>query len=295
MNERFVDFKIAKRGMNQQKICIVHYHLNAGTMPANRRIEISILLIISILISAAIGYHYYEISGSAIPNKNTETTGLIIPLYFDPNGSWDYLLEIHQQFPKVPIMVIMNPDNGPGQNFSSDYLNWTQKMEGLGILVLGYIYTSYGNRSIDVVKNQTMEYLEWYHVNGIFLDEVSDNASYGQYYENITDMCRSTGAEYIAGNPGTSVPSGITKYFNITVLYENPGVPPAANISNIVNGTPRSGSAIICYDIESLDESTVEDISNYFSYVYFTNYGMPDPYESLPVYLCQEASILSNR
>ncbi len=264
-------------------------------MQASRRTEISILLIISILLSAAIGYHYHEISVSTISNKNTEKTGLIIPLYFDPNGSWNNLLKIHKQFPKVPFMVIINPDNGPGQNFSSIYLSWTQKMEGLGIMVLGYIYTSYGNRSIDAVQNQTLEYLEWYHVEGIFLDEVSDNSSYGQYYENITEMCRSIGAEYIAGNPGTYAPSSITKNFNITVLYENPGIPNVADIPSIVNGTPISESAIICYNLESLDESTVDVISNYFSYVYFTNYGIPNPYENLPVYLCQEAKIVSNQ
>lgn len=221
-------------------------------------------------------------------------TGLIIPLYSDPNGSWIDILQIHRQFPDVPMIVIINPDNGPGQNFSHDYFNWTQALMNAGIRVIGYVYTEYGSRSAGVIESQTIDYLNWYHVNGLFLDEVSEYSNYSSYYEDLTDICRSLGAEYIVGNPGTSAPLNITQYFNLTVLYENPGIPPLENLSLIVNGTPRSHSSIICYDVEAVNESVLNTILNYFSYVYFTNRGLPNPYASLPEYLYQEMSLVSS-
>ena len=245
------------------------------------------------IISASIFIEDYleRDAGRSIEVPNT---GIIIPLYFDPNSSWNYLGQLHSEFPGVPMVVIINPDNGPGQNYSQSYSNWTAILEKSGITLLGYIYTSYGERSLATVKLQAYDYLQWYGIRGIFVDEVSDNSTGASYYRNATQETRSMGLYYIIGNPGTFAPKSITDFFNSTVLYENPGTPPVENLSSVTNTTGRNGSSIIAINVPVLSNTWLNTASEYFSYIYVTNLGLPNPYCGLPSYLPMEMQLLSS-
>ena len=125
------------------------------------------VLIVSLAVVSAslfIGDYLKNDANNAIGKPNS---GIIIPLYFDPNSSWDYLIRLHSEFSKVPMIVIINPENGPGLNYSQSYSNYTSTMEKSGITVLGYIYTSYGTRSLGTVLLQAYDYLHWYGIRGI--------------------------------------------------------------------------------------------------------------------------------
>ncbi len=219
--------------------------------------------------------------------------GLLVPLYFDPNGSWDDLISAHEHYPQVPVTAIINPDNGPGNNYSSQYETGINSLQVSGIRVVGYIYTSYGAVPWENISKQVTEYRQFYNIRGIFLDEVGDNSTTSGYYRNITSLCRSMGDEYIVGNPGTYAPESITADFNLTVLYENPGLPSGNELSGITNGTSRNSSALIAISSSLPDESWFQSADGQFSYVYITDLGLPNPYLSLPEYLNTEISDLS--
>ena len=45
----------------------------------------------------------------------TSPTGIMVGLYFYPlNNSWDYLINLKNQYPNVPVVAVINPDNGAG-------------------------------------------------------------------------------------------------------------------------------------------------------------------------------------
>ncbi len=252
-------------------------------------IAISVLLVIGIVIAA----DYDRTVLSLNVNKIENGTGMIVPAYSDPNGSWNELLSIHKLFPKVPIIVIINPDNGSGNYSSNNYANWTDLLKLNGIKVLGYVYTSYGNRSESTIEQQVLNYASWYKVDGIFLDEVGDNSSNTQFYRSVVKNIRGSGLDYVVGNPGTNSPKSISSLFNLTIQYENSGLPPEKYFESIVNGTPRSNSSVICYSVARFDSNWATAAEKYFSFIYITNLGLPNPYEGFPPYLTEEAQLLS--
>ncbi len=251
------------------------------------------LVISAVVLASAIPLVYQECGPRSEGLDQHKPLGLLVPLYFDPNGSWEELIAEHIDYPQVPIIAIINPDNGPGSNYSSQYESGISSLEKSGIMVVGYIYTSYGNVPWENISAQVLEYKHFYNVSGIFLDEVGDNSTTAAYYGNITSLCRSLGGEFIVGNPGTYSPESITGDFNLTVLYENPGLPAPNNFSSITNGTSRNSSALIAVSSGLPGESWFQSADIQFSYVYITNFGLPNPYLSLPTYLRAEMSDLS--
>lgn len=254
----------------------------------------------TIIVSAAVISVYVFAEQNMDKNRtfpvytSVDRSGIIIPLYFDPNTTWYEIVQLHHEYPGVPMIVIVNPDNGPGSNYSQAYRNWTAEMTSSGITVLGYIYTSYGSRSASTIMGQVDQYITWYGIYGIFLDEVSDNSSDSSYYHNVTQDCRSVGITYIVGNPGTYAPENITRNFNLTVLYENSGMPEVNQLESITNGTSRNFSSIIAVGVPNLNLNWIQVASEYFSYIYVTDLGEPNPYFSLPGYIQEEMDYLSS-
>ncbi|MGC8562843.1 MAG: spherulation-specific family 4 protein [Thermoplasmata archaeon] len=246
-----------------------------------------------LLVSTAVTLNYEKTHNNSIALNQQYRTGLIVPLYFDPNESWSELISIHRQYPDAPMVVIINPDSGSGNSSSGSYLYWTQMMKSSGISVLGYVYTSYGQRSPDAIEQQALNYSKWYKVNGIFLDEVPDSSQEAQFYKNVVLSIRELGLQYIVGNPGTYSPNSITSCFNLTVLYENPGLPGPGSFTSIVNGTSRANSSMISFNVPYLEPSWLESATKYFSFIYITNLGPPNPYDGLPSYILNEMQILS--
>ena len=263
------------------------------TNPRRRIIFFVLFISVILLVSTAFTLDYEKNFYGSVPEKQQAMTGLIVPLYFDPNGSWGELISIHREYPDVPMVVIINPENGSGNNVSDSYVHWTQMMKSSGIIVLGYIYTSYGKRSPDTIEQQALNYSAWYKVDGIFLDEVSDNSSEAQFYHNLASSIRALGMGYIVGNPDTYSPNSISSCFNVTVLYENPGLPVPGSFASIVNGNPRSNSSMISFNVPYLELSWFSSATKYFSFVYITNLGLPNPYCGLPSYILNETRMLS--
>jgi hypothetical protein len=146
--------------------------------------------------NASPGYYY-----NAFPAGTVTCQRMAIPAYFAPGTLWNQAIA---GAPRVRIMV-MNPYNGPGAAFDSGYAAAVSNAQAAGIQVMGYVYTSYGTRATNDVRNDIDTYESWYHVDGIFLDEVSPYPAQLYYYQDVD--------AYIQAYPGST-----------TIL--NPGVHP---------------------------------------------------------------------
>lgn len=170
--------------------------------------------------------------------------GLLIPFYiypasssnpFVPSPPLQQVLDQKANFPNVPMRVILNPNSGVGESFDQNYADATTMLQQAGIEVLGYVFTSYGKRSITTVENQITKWNTWYQPNGIFLDEMGDNPDIylntdgtfnsSNYYSELTTFAHNLNF-FTMGNPGyplSTLQAGQTVDF--ILICENPGFP----------------------------------------------------------------------
>ncbi|HEY8745317.1 MAG TPA: spherulation-specific family 4 protein, partial [Chloroflexota bacterium] len=136
---------------------------------------------------------------------------LAVPAYFSPGAPWT---QLDQAAPTAGLAVI-NPNNGPGASLNTAYANQVTASQSAGIAVLGYVYTRYANSQTDTVTNGGYDrtitnveadidnYLAWYHVDGIFLDEATntcDAASLNYYTTLVTYIKEKGGKGLVALN-----------------------------------------------------------------------------------------------
>lgn len=179
------------------------------------------------------------------------STGILEPLYLFPydttncpipqfpnNFCWQPVITAHQAHPNVPFFAIVNPNNGPCPTgsgntctYSRDYSNGIGNLTNAGVIVLGYVFTGYGNPHYDnnihccpysTPQGNVTEWATMYGpqnatfaskgVKGIFFDGMSNNATTSAnftYYQNLTSWAKNVkGFTYTIGNPGTSTDQG---------------------------------------------------------------------------------------
>ncbi len=90
------------------------------------------------------------LSASAAP------MGIIVPAYFYPGPLWN---DMSFAASRVPLIAIMNPDNGPDNTLNPDYVAAVDDLRASGGRVIGYVYTSYGSRDTNAVNTDIDRYL----------------------------------------------------------------------------------------------------------------------------------------
>lgn len=150
---------------------------------------------------------------------------ITVPAYFDPSGSTvKYWNDLVTAAAKVPLIVIFNPDSGPGKtpaavkNAAAEYNPYIQKVQAAGGKVYGYIASRVGSdadgpmRSLSAVEADINAYVTNYKkLNGFFIDQMSNdtNASHISFYKSIYSFIKGLSSSYtVMGNPGSNVPAG---------------------------------------------------------------------------------------
>jgi hypothetical protein len=159
----------------------------------------------------------------ALTPTSSEPVKLLVPLYVYPGAQWDQLIAAANS--GVEIIAIINPSSGPGTRAEAAYGTYMKKMAAAGIDMVGYVHTTYGDRSINDVRNDINIYASQYPgLKGIFIDEASASASdiayYTQVYQAITAK---SGYTNVILNPGTQPDKGYLSISTNVVVFENAG------------------------------------------------------------------------
>src|SRR5882762_2738925 len=176
----------------------------------------------------------------------TVHSGVVVPLYIYPDSTWTTIALTAKANPNVPIIAIINPNNGPGSSSDPTYLAAVQNLQSSGVTVLGYVATGYGNNAISSEESQINKYHSWYNINGIFFDEMT----------------------YTMGNPGTSVPSSYIGILDNLCIYESVGYPSLSFIT--YPGYPESNFGLIAFGV-SYDAAFVTGAAPLVGYMYIDN------------------------
>lgn len=122
--------------------------------------------------------------------------GLIVPAYFawwrdEGKRDYDRLREAAEKLQDNSLVVVINPNSGPGPadwGYGDSVREFVNDLKSKKQIVLGYVFTSYGKRSVDNIMRDVEGY-KVYGVDGYFFDEVTTDDAVREWYERIiTDI-----------------------------------------------------------------------------------------------------------
>ncbi len=222
-------------------------------------------------------------SGVAAQGAAAQT--MAVPAYFYPGSYWTQL----DQARSGVGVAVMNPDSGPGAGQNPNYVGAVQSAEAAGINVVGYVYTSYGSRSIAAVESDISDYYSWYpDLDGIFLDEASTNCGNEPYYAALDGYVKSKGgAGLTVLNPGTQTNQCYEPAADILLTFEGSDTQyvssysapswvaryPASHFWHVIYGTSTVSAMATAVQLSKARNA---------GYVYVTPATLPNPYDVLP-------------
>jgi hypothetical protein len=129
-------------------------------------------------------------------------SGIVVPAYFYPGSLWG---SMNWAASRVPLVAIVNPNSGPDTTQDPEYVAAVNSLRAAGGKAIGYVSTSYTTRATNAVKTDIDRYFSFYAVDGIFLDELTNdsNTNHLNYYSALYQYIRTKGTNLLViGNPG---------------------------------------------------------------------------------------------
>jgi hypothetical protein len=227
----------------------------------------------------------------AVPGAGAATTAdaqhQLIPAYFYPEPAddlWPTMCGTARD-----STVIVNPHNGPGAAYDSDYAAVVDECRAAGQELVGYVHTGYADRPLSEVKADIDTFYRFYAVQGIFLDEMSNDVADRDYYRHLHDHIKAKDAAHtVVGNPGAAASSNwqlavtdiVVVFENTAAAYDRWVAPswtlqaPSDEIAHLVHTT--SGA--------QRDRTAHLSAQRNAGHVYMTDDVMTNPWDTLPSY-----------
>jgi hypothetical protein len=218
------------------------------------------------------------------------TTGAqhqLIPAYFYPEPAedlWPTMCSTARS-----STVIVNPHNGPGADYDSDYARVIDDCRAAGQKLVGYVHTGYADRPLSEVKADIDRFYRFYAVQGIFLDEMSNDAADRDYYRQLHDHIKAKNAGHtVVGNPGAAASSNwqlavtdvVVVFENTAAVYDTWVAPswtlqaPSGEIAHLVHTTSSA----------QRDRTAHLSAQRNAGHVFLTDDVMANPWDTLPGY-----------
>lgn len=143
---------------------------------------------------------------------------LAAPSYFYPGPQWDQLLSLAPTLEQA----VINPTSGAGPGPDPNYLEVVARAHAAGVAVLGYVPTHYATREPMEILAEVDAYLDWYGVDGFFLDEVTSGPDGVPYYAGVVAAIRERGPTTVALNPGAVPAEPYLWIGDQVVVFEGP-------------------------------------------------------------------------
>ena len=219
-------------------------------------------------------------------------TGIFFPLFGLPGSMWDDMLQYRLAHPSLPWIAVVNPLNGPGDGNNYVYETYINKMQTANIQVVGYVSTFWGAVPPEKVKSDIDKWKDYYHVDGIFIDEMSNKAGDVKYYKDVTAYAKSIGIKLVIGNTGTdATPEYVGAVDNI-VISEGYGAPTLSRLGGWHVNYDKKNFSYIAYSQSTVDRQYVATSSSFASYIYITDNHYPNPYDEIPSHFDELLALL---
>jgi hypothetical protein len=231
-----------------------------------------------------------------------ETTGIMIPYYAYPTDVYTNvdiaaMMDFKRKNKTVPIMVILNPENGAGTIVDGNYTYAIKMLKGSGCNVIGYVSTNYTITAIETVKADIDKWIELYpDTEGIFLDEMSweDETIKTDYYKELNRYIKSLGMIVTVANPGANVTESyvIEECADIFMDWESAAWPADVDMQQLWNDGSSSHSLNkrCCAVYDGLldggwNDVVFDKVREYYGWVYYTEDTTANPWDSLSTFM----------
>ena len=230
------------------------------------------------------------------------TIGLLVPAYIYPGGDglrdWQRLIAAAD---RVPIIVIVNHDSGPGKQVDKDLLAVLERAQRSKLTLIGYVPLNYARRPVADVKADVDSWLSLYPgvFGGIFFDEQPSRPAGIPYVAQCAAYARKRIENArIVSNPGTvCAPEYLTIAGEPTIcLFENKTGIDAYRPPPWRTRFRASQMAAVLYDVPTADamkRSLREMVQKRAGYVYVTDDSGPNPWVRLPSYWDDEVTAVA--
>jgi hypothetical protein len=223
---------------------------------------------------------------------------LLVPayIYLDEKGAaeWEKIFSASR---RVPIVAIVNPSNGPGNERLANYTKLFQKAEAANASLIGYVSTSYARRPLQDVERDVDRWIRFYPgIKGIFLDEQASGKEQVDYYKELYHYIRGTcDLHLVVTNPGTLCDEN---YFSnqasdVICLHEDDKAVANDFFPDWTARYPRTDVLVLPYGVKHQDEMegwVKRAIQKKFGYIYVTDRDGDDPWDHLPAYWDMEVA-----
>lgn len=224
---------------------------------------------------------------------------LLVPAYFSPNSArWHTMATAA---PRVPIVAIANVFNGPGTGETprAEYSRAINELRAAGGQVIGYIYTQYGKRPLDTVRQDMLLWHRLYSLDGFFVDEVTNTSEPASldYYAELLRYARELNPNYrVTINPGTNTQEPYLKRptADVAVIFEHHEGYPTFAPSAWTKRYPEFQFAHLTYAVpeNQLTNFVSLAVERRAGFVYITNDSGNNPWDTLPAYWEEEVNLI---
>ena len=242
---------------------------------------------------------------------NHSNTGIVEPLYSYPSGgAWNPVKDAKVNYPSVPFAVIINPANGPGTCCDKNYQTGISQLRSVGVIVLGYVYTSYCGRQIAQVESDIDTWKTLYQKNGtvgIAFDEMAyapdvtcaGGLSVQAYYSTLSTYAKADGFRFTFGNPGVDTQPGLIGSVDTFNVYEEAGLPTNATLAGSSGwhlGYDKGNFSFLAYSMSSApSKADVVGRSAFVGWLYLApGVASQNPWAQPSSYLSTLLSYLNN-
>ena len=236
--------------------------------------------------------------GGGVGGAQTMQT-IAVPAYFYPGPLWT---QLQAAAPAVGL-VVANPNSGPGVAADPNYAAAIAQSQTHGQRVIGYVHTSYGQRSQSDVLAEVDRYFAWYRVDGIFFDEASANCARQPYYAALRHAVRAHSAAALTVlNPGTQTAECYMAAADVIVTFEDTyaAYTHSYTAPRWVNSyAPERFWHIVHSTATTQQMQNAVRLSQQrrAGRIYVTNDVLPNPYDTLPAayWSAEVAQVTGNR
>lgn len=221
---------------------------------------------------------------------------LAIPAYGHPA-----LTDTWGRLPSLPAgtTVVLDPASGPGEAPEEIYVAAVARTRGAGVVVHGYVDTFYGMREPSELAAEIDRYVEWYEVDGIFLDRTAPS---GPALDEALAIVAQLRAQGLASslNPGVpTIDEGYGRADALVAAFEGPlDAYRVASFPGWMRGPTAARWWHLVYDVPDragLDEALAIASSTGADAVYVTDRSLPNPWDRLPPYFADEVAAVTSR
>ncbi|MDX6361515.1 spherulation-specific family 4 protein [Streptomyces sp. NPDC058274] len=195
--------------------------------------------------------------------------------------------------PGTPLhWVVLNVAHGPGMRPDPHCLEAAGRLRNAGVRVLGNLDVAHGTRTFGELVSDAHRYLDWYRVDGFFLDRCpTERAALGEIRRTVTTLRALRDDAHIVLGHGAHPYPGYAENADQLVTYSGPWSD--YRWSQVAEWTADYPPERFCHFVHGVPRGHLEEALRIArwqgaSTIYFTDRtdhgGRADPWETMPGY-----------